>query len=214
MRNCFLVLGLIATIDFTTLPAWGHTKLNVPSSSSQIITQEMKPFFNLSNGQIEDLLKGNVVAEGEVDSPSANEQKLELFVSGIHPRSCPRAMRKLSLYENYYQYMDFIKKSNYDEKSQRFSFVIDHTLLPFPMLVTFKIPRIHGEGHYPFTFEHGFLKNLKGTVIVKDLEKHCLMGLRTDWKGAKSKIPDSLFGTFIEVIGKVGLEHLMRVSLF
>ena len=63
-----------------------------------------------------------------------------LFVAGVHPRNCTRAMRKLSLYENYKNYMDFIKSSQYDEISQKFSFTIDHTLLPFPMIVKFKIP--------------------------------------------------------------------------
>lgn len=137
-----------------------------------------------------------------------------LFVSGIHPRNCKRAMRKLSLYENYSSYMDFIKTSSYDDKTQKFTFTVDHALLPFPMIVGFKIPRITGEGHYPFTFEDGFLKDLKGTVIVQDVAKFCLLGLKADWRGPESKIPDTIFGTFVQTVGKIGLEHLIRVSLF
>ncbi|MES2525757.1 MAG: hypothetical protein V4598_01665 [Bdellovibrionota bacterium] len=123
-------------------------------------------------------------------------------------------MRKLSLYENYSSYMDFIKSSQYNEKTQRFSFTVDHTLLPFPMVVGFKIPRITKEGHYPFTFDDGFLKDLKGTVIVKEVGKFCMLGLKTDWRGPETKIPNIVFATFVETVAKLGLEHLTRVSLF
>lgn len=137
-----------------------------------------------------------------------------LFVSGIHPRNCMRAMRKLSLYENYSSYMDFIKTSKYNDQTQKFTFTVDHALLPFPMIVGFRIPRITGAGHYPFTFDDGFLKDLKGTVIVKEVGKFCLLGLKADWRGPDSKIPDVVFGTFVQTVGKLGLEHLRRVSLF
>jgi hypothetical protein len=163
---------------------------------------------------MEELLSGGVVSSGQVDSPSENEQRMSLFVSGVHPRNCTRAMRKLSLYENYHSYMDFIKTSRYDEASKKFSFTIDHSLLPFPMIVSFKIPRITKEGHYPFTFEEGFLKDLKGTVIVKEVGKFCLLGLKSDWRGPKSRIPNLVFSTFVQTIGKLGLEHLIRVSYF
>ena len=151
---------------------------------------------------------------GNVNSPTAKEQQMMLFVSGVHPRNCVRAMRKLSLYENYSQYMEFIKTSRYDEKTQKFTFTVDHALLPFPMIVGFKIPRIKGQGHYPFTFEDGFLKDLKGTVIVKEVGKFCLMGLKADWRGPESKIPNLIFGTFVQTVGKLGLERLIRVSIF
>ncbi len=189
-------------------------RVNLSSSFNKPVLEELKPFFTPSEGQTEDLLKGNVVSVGKVDSPSDKEQQMMLFVSGIHPRNCTRAMRKLSLYENYSSYMDFIKTSKYDDVSQKFTFTIDHTLLPFPMIVGFKIPRITKEGHYPFTFEDGFLKNLKGTVIVKEVGKFCLLGLKTDWRGPESRIPDVVFGTFVQTVGKIGLEHLIRVSLF
>ncbi len=189
-------------------------RVNLSSSFNKPVLEELKPFFTPSEGQTEDLLKGNVVSVGKVDSPSDKEQQMMLFVSGIHPRNCTRAMRKLSLYENYSSYMDFIKTSKYDDVSQKFTFTIDHTLLPFPMIVGFKIPRITKEGHYPFTFEDGFLKNLKGTVIVKEVGKFCLLGLKADWRGPESRIPDVVFGTFVQTVGKIGLEHLIRVSLF
>jgi hypothetical protein len=189
-------------------------RVNLSKAFNQSVSQELKPFFSPSEGQTEDLLKGDVVSVGKVDSPTDKQQQMMLFVSGIHPRNCTRAMRKLSLYENYSSYMDFIKESKYDDKNQKLSFVIDHALLPFPMVVGFKIPRITKEGHYPFVFEDGFLKDLKGTVIVKEVGKFCLMGLKADWRGPESKIPNVVFGSFVQTVGKLGLERLIRVSLF
>lgn len=211
MRCRFLILILSFFINERTL---AQNKVNLPRGFGNVISEELKPFFSPSEGQIEDLLKGEVISTGKVDSPTPKEQQMFLFVSGIHPRNCTRAMRKLSLYENYHNYMDFIKTSRYDEKTQKFNFSIDHPLLPFPMVVGFKIPRITKEGYYPFTFEDGFLKGLKGTVIVQETGKFCLMGLKADWRGPESRIPNLVFGTFVQTVGKLGLEHLIRVSLF
>lgn len=194
--------------------AYSQNKVTLSAAFGDPVKKELKPFYSPSEGQIEDLLKGDVISVGKVDSPTDKEQQMMLFVSGIHPRNCQRAMRKLSLYENYHQYMDFVKESKYDETTQKFSFTIDHTLLPFPMIVKFKIPRIKGEGQYPFVFEDGFLKDLKGTVQVKSVAKFCLLSLKTDWRGPETKIPNMVFSTFIQTVGKLGLEHLIRVSIF
>ncbi len=205
---------LISIIILFSTFASAQLKMALPTSFGIPIKEELKTFFPVSSGQLEDMLKGDVISEGDVVSPSEKEQKMMLFVSGVHPRNCTRAMRKLSLYENYNQYMDFVKESSYDDKTERIRLVINHTLLPFPMVVGFKIPRIKKEGHYPFLFENGFLKDLKGTVIVKEVGKFCLLGLKTDWRGPESKIPNVIFETFVQTVGKLGLEHLIRVSMF
>jgi hypothetical protein len=211
MRYQFLILTLIFSINQKSL---AQSKVALSSGHSGVVSAELKPFFSPSEGQLEDLLKGEVISIGKVESPTKKEQQMMLFVSGIHPRNCTRAMRKLSLYENYQNYMDFIKKSSYDDKTQKFSFIIDHGLIPFSMVVGFKIPRIAGPGVYPFTFEDGFLKGLEGRIIVREVGKYCLMGLKTDWRGPDSGIPDLIFGTFVQTVGKLGLEHLIRVSIF
>jgi hypothetical protein len=211
MRQRFFILFLSIMVNHLAL---AQNKVDLPTRFIEPIQTEVKPFFSLSEGQLSDLLKGEVISQGKVKTPAPKKQELALFVVGIHPRNCTRAMRKLALYENYHQYMDFIKSSTYDEKNQKFSFVVDHTLLPFAMIVKFKIPRIKGEGHYPFIFEDGFLKDLKGTVIVSDQDKHCLLALKADWNGPETVIPNIIFGTFLETVGKLGLEHLIRVSLF
>lgn len=211
MRYQFFFLLLSFFINERTL---AQNKLNLPTTYTSQISEEIRPFFSPSEGQLEDLLKGEVISTSKVTSPTDKEQQMFLFVSGIHPKNCTKAMRKLSLYENYHNYMEFIKSSDYDEKTQKFSFVIDHALMPFPMSVKFKIPRITKEGYYPFTFEDGFLKDLKGTVIVQEVGKFCMLGLKTDWKGPKTKIPNVVFSTFVQTVGKLGLEHLIRVSIF
>jgi len=82
------------------------------------------------------------------------------------------------------------------------------------MNLTFKIPRIKTAGHYPFTFDHGFLKDLKGTIAVTSVGKFCMLTLKADWRGQDTKIPNLAFSAFIQTVGKLGLEHLIRVSLF
>lgn len=206
----FLVLWTL----FISGGVLAQPKVQLSPSFQKFISDELKPFFTLSDGQMEDVLKGDVISTGKVSTPKPKEQQMMLFTTGIHPRNCNRAMRKLSLYENYPQYIDFIKSSKYDEATQRITFTVDHTLLPFPMVVSFKIPRITKEGHYPFVFEDGFMKDLKGTVIVKEIGKFCLMGLKADWRGPETKIPNLPFEMFMQTAGKIGLEHLIRVSIF
>lgn len=210
--RCRFLIFMLSTIFATS--GYAQHKVNLPASFKQPIAVELKPFYAPSEGELEDLLKGNVISVGKVHSPTDKEQQLMLFVSGVHPRNCTRAMRKLALYENYSSYMDFIKQSQYDEAKQQVTFVMDHLLLPFPMNLTFKIPRIKGEGVYPFTFDHGFLKDLKGSVVVKHVGKFCSLSLKTDWRGPETKIPNVAFEAFLQTVGKLGLEHLIRVSIF
>lgn len=204
----------LLALSIISCNAFAQNKVVLSPAFQKPILDELKPFYAPSEGQTEDLLNGVVISIGKVESPTEKEQQMMLFVSGIHPRNCHRAMRKLSLYENYSSYMDFIKQSSYVEKKEEVNFVMDHALLPFPMVLTFKIPRITKPGHYPFTFDHGFLKNLKGTIGVANVGKFCLLSLKTDWRGPETRIPNMAFEAFIQTVGKIGLEHLIRVSLF
>ena len=208
----FIALSIIAIVNGPQ--AFAQNKVKLPASFSKPILDQLKPFYAPSEGQTEDLLNGEVISMGKVTSPTAKEQQMMLFVSGVHARDCQRVMRKLSLYENYSSYMDFIKKSSFDEKKQEINFVMDHALLPFPMVLTFKLQRITKPGNYPFTFDHGFLKDLKGTISVQPIGKFCLLSMKTDWRGPESRIPNLVFELFIQTVGKIGLEHLIRVSYF
>jgi len=81
-------------------------------------------------------------------------------------------------------------------------------------VVGFKIERITKAGIYPFTFEDGFLKGLQGKVIVTEIGKYCMLGLKTEWQGPDTNIPGLVLSTFVQTVGKLGLEHLIRVSIF
>jgi hypothetical protein len=211
MRDKYLFFAL--SIFLSTF-SYAQQKTVLPQTLKQPILDELKPFYAASEGETEDLLKGDVISVGKVSSPTKETQQMMLLLSGVHPRNCNMAMRKLSLYENYSSYMDFIKSSRYDEKKEQVNFVIDHMLLPFPMVLTFKIPRITKAGKYPFTFDHGFLKDLQGTIGVAEIGKFCLLTLKTDWQGPETRIPNFAFEAFIQTVGKLGLEHLIRVSRF
>ena len=127
MKYSFLILAFCYLIQ----SAISEDRVHLSKGYGSLVTEKLKPYFSPSLAQIEALLQGEVISTGKVHSPSDKEQQLNLFVSGIHPRNCTRAMRKLSLYENYHQYIDFIKTSQYDDHHEKFFFTIDHTLLPF-----------------------------------------------------------------------------------
>lgn len=210
MRISFLGFFFICLFQ---IQAFGETKVIFQDSDKVAIRTELARFYHLSEGVYSEIFESEVISTAEV-ATQGEFQNLKLIIAGIHPKSCPRAMRKLSLYEQYSSYMDFIKKSLYDEKKKEIFFFMDHALMPFAMTLRFNLPRIQGEGHYSFTFKDGFLKDLKGTVIVKEIQNHCLLALKADWVGKQTKIPNLVFETFLETVGKIGLEHLIRVSLF
>jgi hypothetical protein len=211
MRDTFLFFALCFLVLSKT---YAGPKLKLSPTEKLALTEKLKPFHSPSAGQLQELIEGQVFSEARVHSPTKGEQQLKLFVAAIHPRSCTRALRKLSLYENYPQYMDFIKQGQYDEKAQKITFHVDHLLLPFPMILSFKFPRLTGPGHYPFTLESGFLKNLQGTIGVAEVAEYCLLSLKADWKGPDTPIPNVAFELFLQTVGKLGLEHLIRVSRF
>ena len=211
MRYRFFYILLIMPISFGLL---AQMQMRLPTTFLVPIKEELKPFYAPSEGQSEDLLNGVVISVSKVHTPQQKNQQLMLFTSGMHPRNCTRAMRKLSLYEDYHKHISFIKESKYNDKTERISMTIDHALLPFPMMVGFKIPRITKAGHYPFIFEDGFLKDLKGIIIVQEIGKFCLLGMKVDWAGPETKIPNIVFKPFLQTAGKIGLEHLIRMSQF
>lgn len=151
------------------------------------------------------ILKGDVYADSEVSDFQKNEfkgQHLKFVIAGLHPKSCRFALRKLSLYEEYPNYLDFVKKSQYDEKSKRLRFFMESRLLPFNMILDFSIPRIKKPGSYPFVFDKGFLKNLKGTINIYENEGKCLFYTTAKWSGPHSGINNTLFAFFFKGLGQ------------
>lgn len=148
----------------------------------------------------------------EVETLSQDQQKLDYLIAGLHKKACSYAMVKLSQYERFQEFIDFVTKSEYDEKKERIRLYLSHSLLPFNMILDFKIKRIKGTGVYPFQFDAGFLKGLKGMIHVSDYKGRCLFATTAKWQGPDSGIPDSVFSFFSQALGKLAMERLFRVS--
>lgn len=167
----------------------------------------------------EKILGGEIFSESEVKSQTISEvgnkteiQELHFSIAGLHPKSCTYALKKLSLYENFSQFLDFVKVSRYNEQEKQIDFLLSHALLPYDMRLVFKLPRIDRPGVYPFMFEHGFLKNLKGDIYAINYGNRCLFYTKADWRGPHSGIPNIVFEFFSQTLAKFSMERLFRLS--
>ena len=149
----------------------------------------------------------NVTSEKEI-------QNFNFKAIGLHQQDCHSAMKVIGQYENYQNHVSFITKSTY--QNERINLSLSSAFLPFDMVLNFKLPRITGEGTYPFIFDNGFLRDLKGDIYVQKCSKNkkfnCLIGMQAQWSGPKTKIPDYIFEMFTKTIGEIGLSKLFRMS--
>lgn len=159
----------------------------------------------------EKIFEGEIFSESKVKS-AKNEQELHFTIAGLHQKSCEYALKKLALYENYSQFLDFVKTSQYDEKTNEINFLLSHTLLPYDMRLIFKLPRIEKTGVYPFSFEQGILKNLKGNIYAIKYQNRCLFYSRADWSGPHTGFPNVIFEFFSQSLAKLSMERLFRIS--
>jgi hypothetical protein len=167
----------------------------------------------------EKIFEGVVFSEAKVKSlvlvqgPKTEEiQELHFSIAGFHQKSCDFALKKLSLYESYSKFINFVKSSQYNEENQEINFLLSHVLLPYDMRLIFKLPRITDEGTYPFSFDQGILKDLKGTIYVQKIDNRCLFYSKADWSGQDTKIPDTIFEIFSQTLAKMTMERLFRIS--
>ena len=208
MRSYFFYLICIFSLT-SSANSWSSPSF---SPLTEVIKQKISSDRKLTEGQIKSLWEGEVLSQVTVKTEK-DKQKLDLWVSGLHPQNCKKALRKISHYEGYPQFLTFIKKSEYDESSKRWRLNLDHALMPFPMYLDFKMERVTKEGTFPFTFEKGFLSGLIGNVTTQEIEKRCQLTLTSRWQGAKTKIPDIVFSTFVQTLSEMGLNHLIRSSM-
>ena len=139
-------------------------------------------------------------------------QKMDFWAAGLHPRDCRLALRKLSRYEDYKQYLSYLEESLYFEDIQLVSFYIKTPIFPIRVSLRFKIPRITKEGVYPFIYEQGFLKDLKGTIHVSQEKDRCFFYIKADWEGRHSGFSNTLLEFFSKTLVKLGMEKLFRIS--
>lgn len=183
--------------------------MHLKAHADQLKKLNLKPNVNRA------VLKGDVYSNSEVESfkeGNLEKQSLTFRIVGLHPKSCRFALRKLAHYESYQNHLDFIKKSLYSEEKKRVRFHLQSSLLPFDMILDFIIPRIKSPGSYPFMFDKGFLKDLKGTINIYDYKGECLFYTKADWKGPDTGINDTIFEIFSSTLSKISMENLIRIS--
>lgn len=189
------------------------TLLIIASSASAkiLISYEQLPF---KDSLTKKLSKGHHIVSSEVDSLPNNKQEFHFKMAGLHTKSCNIALRKLSRYETFHKYIEFIDRSSYDDKRKKVYFRIKSPILPYTMVLQFKFDRVSKPGRYPFEFNYGFLKGLKGSMHITEYKNRCLFYTQADWKGPDSKIPDVVFEFFTKALSKMLMEKLFSISRF
>jgi hypothetical protein len=163
----------------------------------------------------ERVLKGEIYSSAEVnDAGSDNKrtQSLHFSLAGMHKKTCPPVLAKISRYETYKNHLDFIKESTYDDIRERIRFKLSSSLLPFDMLLDFKLPRITSPGSYPFSFDNGFLAGLKGDIHVSEEKRGCFFYVSANWNGPHSSIPNTIFEFFTQTLTKIAMTNLFRLA--
>lgn len=151
-------------------------------------------------------------AKSTVEGLKDNTQSLDYLILGLHKKECHYALTKLSQYERYEEFVDFITKSSYDPKKERIQLKLSHIFLPFNMILDFKIERISKTGVYLFRFDSGFLKGLEGKINISMYKNRCFFATTAQWLGPYSGIPNSIFSFFSQALGKIAMERLFRIS--
>ena len=186
--------------------------LNIFSAFSADISFETLPY---KKSIKESISAGEVFSESKVESTgdrNTGTQSLKFSIAGLHPKSCEYALKKLSLYEAYSTYLDFVKESYYDDKKEEIDFYLDHPLLPAKMELTFILPRVTKIGKYPFKFQVGILKDLVGIIYVGEYKNRCLFYTTAKWQGPHTGFPNFIFEVFSQTLSKISMEMLFRIS--
>lgn len=194
------------------------TAKSVDLSKKQSLDEYSKVRWDLSRTQKRYLLEHKVLADAEVktfDSKMDRAKKLKrqsfnLKALALHTKNCTKALRKLSMLEEYKNWIGFIKRSDYNEINKLFTLSADHPLLPYPMRIHIIVNRPTKEGLYNFTFPTGLFRGLKGFFEIKEFNNKCLFYASSNWEGRKTKLPDFVIELFSETLSKIGGELLMR----
>lgn len=189
-------------------------------SLSPLLSSEMKDVktfqaLNLDASLKKKILEGELVAVSEVSDYQKDllkYQRLNFYVTGLHQKNCSFALVKLSQYENYKNYLNFISISKFDEVKERIHLLLESSILPTRMILNFKIPRINKEGVYPYEFDQGFLKGLKGTISVSTHKDRCFFYTDAYFDGPHTGYPNFVFEFFSQTLSKMAIQSLFRIS--
>ena len=199
-------------LDFTIIFLLFFVTLTPLKSLSSTITLENVPY---QKKIIKIIKNGKIYSSSKVESfvfIDKKQQKLDFSIAGLHPKSCRYSLRKLSQYENYKKFLDFVKISTYDEKKERIYLLLSSKILPFKMILNFKIPRIKRPGAYPFNFDNGLFPGLKGQIHVSNYKGRCFFYTIAHWDGPETKFSNSVFEFFSKALSQMSMERLFQVS--
>ncbi len=166
--------------------------------------------WKLSKTQLEYIKKHKVIADATVTTNDKNIQTFTIKASGMHQKKCYKVLRKVSMLENYKNWINFINYSTYNDKSRLFTLKADHVLLPFPMVIHIIVDRPTKPGKYPFTFPTGMFKGLKGYFEIKEFNNKCLFFAESYWSGPKTGLSDFVIELFSETLAQIGGEMIIR----
>lgn len=214
---CWLILLILVSYSAYAEPSKKPTTPKGPYYTFERAPLSKKQKKIIINGQI--FAHSNVTSfTGKILHPKPKPiedikmQKLEYYISGLHKRTCRFALRKLALYENYKQYLGFVNNSSYEENNSRVYLRLSHSILPIDMVLYFILPRIKKPGVYPFMFDVGFLKDLKGNIHVSEYKNRCFFYATANWEGPHSGFSNTLFEFFSKGMGELSMENLFRIS--
>lgn len=205
----FLKILLLSLVSFFYLNAFAGQKL-LTRDDQKALYPLLVSNWKKAKSWIDDLTESRSVSYIKVRTLKGQKQSLELKVSGVNPKSCAISLAKISRYQDYQNYLSFIEKSFYKEKSQKAFFLISHSLLPYKMSLSLRIPRIKKPGHYPFEFISGIFPYLKGKIFVARLNNKCFFFIDAHWEGSKTGINSTLLEVFLQTISEIGMNRLMR----
>jgi hypothetical protein len=174
------------------------------------LSQFYNKYWKITNKSIEYIKAGKIIVESTVDSHKGNLQSFDMNVAAMHKKSCAKVIRKLSMYENYDEWISFVKSSTYLEKNRLLTIKADHTLLPYPMVVHIIVDRPKKPGVYKFSFPTGMFAGLTGKFIIKKHGSSCAFYAQSHWNGKETKIPNFIIELFSETLTKLGGELLFR----
>lgn len=181
------------------------------TTTNASLTDFIDRHWKLNSTQKTHLKEGKILSEATVESDEINQH---FFLQGMamHKKGCVKVLRKLSVLENYKDWISFITRSDYNEKSKLLTLRAEHILLPYPMIVFIIVERPTKPGVYPFVFPTGLFKNLAGFFEIKEINNRCVVYVESKWSGPKTNIPNLVIEVFSEALSKKGAEILMRKS--
>lgn len=200
MTNTILLLSLLI------LPLM-HSHANSKKISNLDIFLTSRWKLSLTNKK--NLQAGEVITQSWVETKK-QIQTFKFKGVALHNKNCKRALRKLSMLENYSQWISFIHSSKYNDKNKLFTILAKHTLLPYDMVVHILVDRPTKEGVYKFTFPTGMFSGLRGTFEIKEISKRCILFTKSQWTGRKTNIPDFVIELFTQTLSKLGGEVMIR----